>query len=153
MAENDVQQEENKETGNKSFVSLLTDKVKPSRAPRARRMDLSLTHVNVWSAAKVSFMLSLAGGIIQIIGVAFIWVFLNAVGVFDQLTQIVSSTGLDTNGFNLNQVLSLGTVLSGVTLFSIFEIVMLTILATIVTAIYNVIASLVGGLHITLGDD
>ena len=34
-------------------------------APRARRMSLSLTRIDAWSAAKVAFMLSIAGGIIR----------------------------------------------------------------------------------------
>ncbi|RIY27410.1 hypothetical protein CJI52_04225, partial [Bifidobacteriaceae bacterium WP022] len=52
-----------------------------------------------------------------------VWLFLNMIGVFDQVTQIVSSTGLDSNGFNLADVFSLPTVLSAVTIFSIVEII------------------------------
>ncbi len=59
-------------------------------APRARRMSLSLTRIDAWSAAKVAFMLSIAGGIIQIVAAALLWMMLNVVGVFDQVTQIVS---------------------------------------------------------------
>ena len=62
-------------------------------------------------------------------------------------------SGLNTDGFSLAQVLSLPTVMSATTIFSIVEIVLLTLLAVIVAAIYNVVSSLVGGLHITLGDD
>ena len=86
-------------------------------APRARRMSLSLTRIDAWSAAKVAFMLSIAGGIIQIVAVTLLWLLLNVVGVFDQVTQIVSSTGLDAGGFDLANVLSLSTVLSAVTIF------------------------------------
>ena len=121
--------------------------------PRARRMNLSLTRLNVWSVAKVSFMMSIAGALIQIVAAALVWLLLNAVGVFDQITQIVASTGLNADGFNLAQVFSLPTMLSAVTIFSIVEIVLLTILAVVVAAIYNVVSSLVGGVHVTLGDD
>ena len=110
-------------------------------APRARRMSLSLTRIDAWSAAKVAFMLSIAGGIIQI------------VAVFDQVTQIVSSTGLDAGGFDLTNVFSLGTVLSAVTIFSIVEVVLITVLVVIFTLLYNVVSTLVGGIHVTLGDD
>ena len=122
-------------------------------APRARRMSLSLTRIDAWSAAKVAFMLSIAGGIIQIVAVTLLWLLLNVVGVFDQVTQIVSSTGLDAGGFDLKNVLSLTTVVSGVTIFSIVEVVIFTLLATIAALIYNVVSSLVGGVHVTLGDD
>ncbi|WP_404801569.1 DUF3566 domain-containing protein [Bifidobacterium platyrrhinorum] len=131
-------------------------KVRPAvrrGTPRARRMNLSLTRLNVWSVGKVSFMMSIAGALIQIVAAALVWVLLNVVGVFDQITQIVASTGLNADGFNLAQVFSLPTVLSAVTIFSIIEIVLFTLLAVIVAAIYNVVSSLVGGVHVTLGDD
>ena len=121
--------------------------------PRARRMNLSLTRLSAWSVAKVSFLMSFAGGIIQIIAAALVWMLLNVVGVFDQLTQIVASTGLDAGGLNLTDVFSLSSVLSAVTIFSIIEIVLFTLLASVVALIYNVVSSLVGGVHITLGDD
>ncbi|WEV52944.1 DUF3566 domain-containing protein [Bifidobacterium sp. ESL0704] len=123
------------------------------RTPRARRMSLSLTRVDAWSVAKVTLLLSVAAGIIQIVAVALIWALLNVVGVFDQVTQIVSSTGLDTGGFNLASIFSLGTVLSAVTILSIVEVVVATLFAVIIAALYNVISQLVGGVHVTLGDD
>ena len=121
--------------------------------PRARRMSLSLTRVDAWSVAKVTFMLSIAVAIIQVVASAIVWVLLDVVGVFSQITQIVSSTGLDAGGFDLKNVLSLTTVVSGVTIFSIVEVVIFTLLATIAALIYNVVSSLVGGVHVTLGDD
>lgn len=121
--------------------------------PRARRMSLSLTRVDAWSVAKVTFMLSIAGAIIQIVAAAIVWLLLDVVGVFGQITQIVSSTGLDAGGLDLKNVLSLTTVVSGVTIFSVIEVVIFTLLFTIIALIYNVVSSLVGGVHVTLGDD
>ena len=116
-------------------------------------MTLSVTHLNPWSVAKVTFMMSVAGAIIQIVAAALVWVLLDIVGVFDQITQIVASTGLDAGGLNLADVFSLPTILSGTTIFSIVEVVLFTLLATVVALIYNVVSMLVGGIHVTLGDD
>lgn len=124
-----------------------------SHRPRARRMSLSLVRVDPWSIAKVAFLLSVAVGIIQVIAAGLVWVFLNMVGVFDQVTQIVSPTGLDTNGFNLADVFSLPAVLSATTIFSVVEILVATVLSVIVSLLYNVVGALVGGVHLTLGDD
>lgn len=143
---------------------LIADKDRPDenkpvrpkqrgKKPHARRMNLSLTRVDAWSVAKVTFMLAVAGALIQIIAVALLWSLLKVVGVFDQVTQIVSSAGLDAGGVNLANVFSLPTILSGVTIFSIAEIVLITILVTIFALLYNVVSALVGGVHITLGDD
>lgn len=121
--------------------------------PRARRMSLSLIHLDVWSVSKVTFLLAVAGGIIQVVAAALVWTLLNVAGVFDRITQIFSSTGLDTGGLDLTNILSLGTVVSAVTIFSIVEAVLVTLLVAIVTLLYNVVSNLVGGIHMTLGDD
>lgn len=139
--------------GMASSSTNQSNATKSNRIPRARRMSLSLVRVDAWSVAKVTFLLSVAGGIIQVIAAGLVWLFLNMVGVFDQVTQIVSSTGLDSNGFNLADVFSLPTVLSAVTIFSIVEIIIVTILSAIVALLYNVVGSLVGGIHVILGDD
>ncbi|NMN01002.1 hypothetical protein G1C96_1584 [Bifidobacterium sp. DSM 109958] len=121
------------------------------RVPRARRMKLSLTHVDPWSVAKVSFLLAIAGAIIQIVAVALIWGLLNVIGLFDSVNDMVSNTGL--SGLDLNNILSLPTVLSATTILSIFEVVLIMVLATIGAFLYNVVCALVGGIHVTLGDD
>ena len=121
--------------------------------PRARRMNLSLVRLDAWSVAKVTFLLAVAGGIIQIIAVGLIWALLNSVGVFDQITQIFSSTGLDAGSVNLTDIFSLSTILSAVTIFSIVEVIIFTLLSTIMALLYNAVSALVGGIHGTLGDD
>ena len=96
-------QSESEPRANKTRASLRS----PRRStPRARRMNLSLTHVNAWSVAKVTFMLSIAGAIIEVLAAALVWL-----------------------------------------------LVLVTLLATIIALLYNVISALVGGVHITLGDD
>lgn len=126
--------------------------VRRSRVPRARRMKLSVTKISPWSVAKVAFMLSIAMGIIQTICVAILYAVIDAAGVFDKISSLVSQTGLASN-FNVSSILSMGQVLSAVVIFSVFEVVLLVLLSVIFTFLYNVVSSLVGGVHVTLGDD
>ena len=132
-------------------VSVLAEKKKS--VPRARRMKLSLTQIDPWSVTKVSFMLLIAVALIQVIAVVFLYYVLQAVGVFDSLTSIVSSVGLNSKGFDIASFISLGRVLSIFTIVSVFEIVVGTVLAAIGAFLYNIVSSLVGGIHVTLGDD
>ena len=132
-------------------VSVLAEKQKS--VPRARRMKLSLTQIDPWSVTKVSFMLLIAVALIQVIAVVFLYYVLQAVGVFDSLTSIVSSAGLNSKGFDIASFISLGRVLSIFTIVSVFEIVVGTVLAAIGAFLYNIVSSLVGGIHVTLGDD
>lgn len=123
-----------------------------TRVPRARRMKLSVTKVSPWSVAKVSFMLSIAGGIIQTICVAILYGIISAAGVFDKISSLVSQTGL-ANHFNISSVLGFGQVLSAVVIFSVFEVVIIVLISVIFAFLYNVVSALVGGVHVTLGDD
>lgn len=132
-------------------VSVLAEKKKS--VPRARRMKLSLTQIDPWSVTKVSFMLLIAVALIQVIAVVFLYYVLQVVGVFDSLTSIVSSAGLNSKGFDIASFISLGRVLSIFTIVSVFEIVVGTVLAAIGAFLYNIVSSLVGGIHVTLGDD
>jgi hypothetical protein len=121
--------------------------------PKARRMKLSLTKIDPWSVAKVSFLLSIALGIIQLVAVAILWWLLSAVGIFDQLNTVISSTGLSSSGMDVSSFLGFGQVLSWVTIFAVFEVILIVILATVSAFLYDVVSSLVGGIHLTLGDD
>ena len=116
-------------------------------------MKLSLTKIDPWSVTKVTFLLSIAGALIQVVAIAFLWALLNSIGLFDNITQIVSSTGLDSGGIDIASLFGIGKVLSITTIFSIFEIVLITVLATIGAFLYNIVSALVGGVHLTLGDD
>ena len=98
-------------------------------------------------------MLLIAVALIQVIAVVFLYYVLQAVGVFDSLTSIVSSAGLNSKGFDIASFISLGRVLSIFTIVSVFEIVVGTVLAAIGAFLYNIVSSLVGGIHVTLGDD
>ncbi|OFQ99327.1 DUF3566 domain-containing protein [Alloscardovia sp. HMSC034E08] len=126
---------------------------KKNAVPRARRMKLSLTQIDPWSVTKVSFMLLIAAALIQMIAVVFLYYVLQAVGLFDSVTSIVSSAGLNSKGFDIASFISLSRVLSIFTIVSVFEIVIGTVLAAISAFLYNIVSSLVGGIHVTLGDD
>ena len=131
-----------------------TSATAPSVAvPKARRMKLSLTKVDPWSVAKVSFLLSIAVGIIQIVAVGILWTLLSQIGLFDKLNTVISQTGLASNGMDVSSFLGFGQVISRVTIFAVFEVVLVVILATIGAFLYNVVSALVGGVHVTLGDD
>lgn len=133
-------------------TSQREEPVRRSRVPRARRMKLSVTKISPWSVAKVTFMLSIAMGIIQTICAAILYAIVDAAGVFDKISSLVSQTGLAGN-FNVSSILGMGQVISVVVIFSVFEVVILVFLSVIFTFLYNVVSSLVGGIHVTLGDD
>lgn len=123
------------------------------RIPKARRMRLSVTKVDPWSVAKVSFLLSIAWGIIQVVCTAILFGILKAMGVFNSISKLISTAGVSAGSISAGSIFSLGKLLSIVTIFSVFEIILIVILATVGAFLYNVVCMLIGGIHVTLGDD
>ena len=56
-----------------------------------RRVKLSLTHVDPWSVMKVSFMMSVAAGIMLIVAAAVVWFVLDAMHVFSTIQDLVAA--------------------------------------------------------------
>lgn len=139
--------------GRKERRGRLSTESPSVAVPKARRMKLSLTKVDPWSVAKVSFLLSIAAGIIQIVAVGIVWWLLSEVGIFDKVNTVISQTGLASGGLDVSSFLGFGQVISWVTIFAVFEVVLVVIIATIGAFLYNVVSALVGGVHVTLGDD
>lgn len=123
------------------------------RIPKARRMKLSVTKIEPWSVAKVSFLLSIAGGIIQVICACILWGIFQAIGLFDQVSSVASASSSFGSSLGGASLFGFTQVISAVTIFSILEVLLIVVIATIFAFLYNAVSMLVGGIHITLGDD
>jgi len=64
-----------------------------------RRVRLSLTRINPLSVMKVSFLLSVAAGIMLIVAAAFVWFMLDALHVFSTIKEL-AGTVLDSKTNN-----------------------------------------------------
>ena len=129
---------------------------RPVSRPRARRARLVLARVDPWSVMKLSFLLAIALAVIAVVAVFVIWTVLDTMGVFDSVGSTVesitrssdNSQGVDILDYvGLSRVLSLTVVLAGV------NVVLMTALATLGAFMYNMAASLVGGLNVTFTED
>ncbi|GAA4970159.1 DUF3566 domain-containing protein [Kineococcus glutinatus] len=117
-----------------------------------RRVRLTVARVDPWSVTKLSFLLSVAVGVVIVVATALVWTVLNGMGVFGDvngvLRDILGSTDID-----LYDYVGLGKVVSLATVVAVVDVVLLTALATLGAFLYNVSAALVGGLRVTLSDD
>jgi len=129
---------------------------RPVGRPRARRARLVLARVDPWSVMKLSFLLAIALAVVAVVAVFVIWTVLDSMGVFDSVGSTVesitrssdNSQGVDILDYvGLSRVLSLTIVLAGV------NVVLMTALATLGAFLYNMAASLVGGLNVTFTED
>ncbi|HTJ72812.1 MAG TPA: DUF3566 domain-containing protein [Actinospica sp.] len=123
---------------------------------RVRKARLRLARVDPWSVMKVSFVLSIALGIVTLVGTAVVWEVLNALGVFSSLDKTVgdlTSGGSGSNSFNLSSVLSFTRVEGYMFIVALVDVVLVTALATLAAYLYNLSSGFVGGLEVTLAED
>ena len=117
-----------------------------------RRARLQLRHVDIWSAFKISFVLSIAMFFIWMVAVGVLYGVLSALGVFETLNdlfgQLGSASGAEVGG----DVVTPGLVLGGAAVIGAINIVLMTALCTVGTFIYNLCSDLVGGLELTLSE-
>jgi hypothetical protein len=128
----------------------------PSPVSKPRKARLVLARVDPWSVMKLSFLLAIGLAVITLVAVTVLWSVLDSMGVFDSVGETVESVTrssdsaqgvdiLDYVGFS--RVLSLTALLAGV------NVILMTALGTLGAFLYNLAASLVGGLHVTLTED
>jgi hypothetical protein len=125
-----------------------------SRASRGsgepvKQVRLKLRSIDLMSAVKVGFFVSVAGAIAAIFGTLIIWLILTASGLLSSAGNLVTSILGGESGVNIEQQFGLLPVMTTVSTLSILNIVLSTALTTVLAALFNLIAKLVGGIAIT----
>ena len=122
-----------------------------ARPGRTRRARLRLVRVDPWSVMKTAFLLSIAFGIMCVVAVFIIWSVLTAANVFGSINDSMAS--LMNQNFRIEDYIGMDRVLSFTMLVAVLNVVLLTAIATLCAFIYNLAASLLGGLEVTLAED
>lgn len=128
--------------------------VKPAPRAKVRRARLLVSKVDPWSVLKMAFLLSVALGIVTVVAAIVLWTVLDLTGIFDQVDSLLGTlAGSEGGGFELKKVASLGQVASFATIIAVVNVVLLTALSMLSAVLYNISATLVGGIGVTLTDD
>ncbi len=125
-----------------------------TRPGGGRRVRLTLSRVDPWSALKMSFLLSVAIGIAMVVAVATLWMILNSMGVFTEVNALAGRIIQDGGQqFDILDYVGFTRVVSLAIVIAVIDVFLWTAVATLGSFIYNVSSSLVGGLQLTLTDD
>lgn len=133
-----------------------TQAAPPRPAPRGgRRVKLMVSRVDPFSVMKVGFLVSVAMGIAMVVMTGVLWALFSAMGVFDSVNELAGQIIGDGSGqeFDVMDFLGFGRVMALSVVIAVVDIFLLTAIATLGAFLYNIVASLVGGVHMTLTDD
>lgn len=126
--------------------------VRPAPKAKVRKARLLVSKVEPFSVLKLAFLLSVAFGVITVVAAVGIWALLDLMGTFDAFNQLIQDA-MAEGGFDLRQSMSLGQVASYATIIAVVNVVVISVISMLGAVLYNIAASLVGGVGVTLTDD
>jgi hypothetical protein len=131
-------------------------KPKPGAARGTRKARLRLSRLDPWSVMKTSFMFSIAAGIVFVVAVFAVWTVIGSSGLFGSVDSIVGSvlqSPGDTTPFRIEDYVNTQKVMGVTAFLACIDVVIFTALATLASFLYNLAATMLGGLEVTLAED
>jgi hypothetical protein len=132
----------------KSRFKSVSKKLHTKANPDAKRVQLRLVSIEVWSAAKAGFFITVAIGIATIVGFFAMWLVVGQLGLFASLNTLLAGA-FGEGGIDVEQQLSLPRVMSFAFGVSIFNVIVGTVLASLYAMIFNVIGKITGGIAVS----
>ena len=105
---------------------------------------------------KTVFLFSIAGAIVFFVATWVVWGVINASGVFDSVNKAVNdlvASPTSESTFRLEAYVNTSRILGFSALIGALNVVLLTALATLFSFLYNLAATVMGGLEVTLAED
>jgi hypothetical protein len=113
-------------------------------APRVRRVTRVVRDIDPWSVFKVTLVFHFALYVMVLISSILIWNVANATGTVDNVERFMESFGWDTFRFDG------GEIFHNLWILGLFFVFLLTGLAVVMAAVFNLIADLVGGVRVSV---
>ncbi len=122
---------------------------------RTRKARLRLVHIDPWSVMKTSLLLSIAFGIVTVVAVAVVWGVLGAAGVWESINNTVTDVvGTDSaSNWDIQDYLGMSRVLGFTMVVAVVDVILITVISTLTAFLYNLAASLLGGLEMIWAED
>lgn len=117
-----------------------------------RQVNLAIARVDPWTVMKVGFLLSVALGIAIVVATIVVWLMLDGMHVFSSIEDFLNQISASKFVALLDYV-KLPKVVSYATVAAVANVIIMTALSTLGALLYNVIASLVGGVRVSLMDE
>lgn len=133
-----------------------SSKPRPGVARGTRKARLRLARLDPWSVMKTSFLFSIAAGIVFVVAVFAVWTVIGSSGLFSSVDSIVGSvlqSPNDSTPFRVEDYVNTQKVMGVTAFLACIDVVIFTALATLASFLYNLAATMLGGLEVTLAED
>ncbi len=117
-------------------------------ASKARRARLALKRIDPWSVFVFSLIAALLLGIALVAAVAALYAVLDSLGVQSSVNELFD----EVTGGGSGPLITARRVIGGAAVLAALNVVLLTLLATLGSLLYNLCASFTGGVELTLGE-
>jgi hypothetical protein len=130
-------------------------KLESSKPRTIRRAKLRVVRVDPWSVTKTAFLLSIAFGVMCVVAVFLIFSIMSASGLWDSVNTTIQGVvdQRPSEAFDIKDYVGMSRVMGITMLVAAIDVVIITALATLGAFIYNMSASLLGGVEVTLAED
>jgi hypothetical protein len=123
-----------------------------TKAPPAKQVRLRLVRIDVWSAVRNAFVVTLALSMILLVFNLVTWLLLTVLGVIDIVNTTISDIiGVDFLG--LTDLMSFPSMMIFTLLTALVNIVCGTALGALWAVAFNFIARITGGLRVAFTND
>ncbi|HEX6261508.1 MAG TPA: DUF3566 domain-containing protein [Actinomycetota bacterium] len=117
--------------------------------PAPRRIRVAIRRVNPWSVLRFSLLFYFCLMLVFVIGLAILYMVVDALGVVTSLEQLLESLGFGGDaGFEVNG----GFLFRTIFLIGLVSVVIWSALTLFFAFLYNLISDLVGGIEVTLAE-
>ncbi|RRD48078.1 DUF3566 domain-containing protein [Arachnia propionica] len=121
---------------------------------KTRKARLRLSRVDPWSVMKTSFLFSIAFGIILVVVTAVLWRVVEGSGALDSVNSTMNQLIGDANTkFEIRTYINSGRIVGLAAVLAAVDVLILTAVSTLFAFLYNLAATVIGGLEVTLSED
>ena len=128
----------------------------PATSRQIRRARLRISRIDPWSVMKTSLLFGVAGWIIMIVATWAVFTVLNMTGLYEAINSTVAQVFASpdsVNTFNIKDYVNTTRATALAALVGAVNVIILTALATIFAFLYNLSATVMGGLEVTMAED
>ncbi|NHB84917.1 DUF3566 domain-containing protein [Tessaracoccus sp. HDW20] len=135
----------------------VTAPPKPRASRRTRKARLRLSRIDPWSVMKTTLLFSIAFGIMMLVVAFVLWSVLAGSGALESANTLINTVLGDSENseasFKLEDFLTVNRVMGFAIVLAVVDAVIITAVATLFAFLYNLAATVMGGLEVTLAED